>query len=165
MLKIDNIFLIFTNKNSVGLKIIFFNNCTINITGFIIMIEIIFFIKFMMYKLVFINILLNTSIYIITPQAIPINIYALNSPLLNLNIEYNIMTADKIQNKTSSKQVIKSLVLKDLRSILKKSNKIEIKKPFIIKIINKYAWFSKLSPYLNIFPKRDDPFLFKSFSE
>ncbi len=129
----------FINKNIVGLKIIFFNNCTINITGFIIIMETTFFIKFMMYKLVFIKILLNTSIYIIIPQAIPININALNSPLLNLNIEYNTTTADKIQNKISSKPVIKSLVLNDFRSILKKSNKIEIKKPITIKIINKYA--------------------------
>ena len=64
---------------------------------------------------------------------------ALNSPSLNLNVEYRIKKAVKIQNTMSSIQVIISFVLKDFLSILKTSNKMEIKKPFSIKIINKYA--------------------------
>ena len=111
------------------------------------------------------KILLNISIYIIAPMPIPTNINPLKCPFVNLKIEYKIINAVIIQKRISSIYVIKSVVLKDFLSILKKSNKIEIKKPFNIKIINKYTWFSKLSPYLNILPKRDAPFLSISLSE
>ena len=77
--------------------------------------------------------------YTIIPIAIPTNIKALKFPFVNLNIEYNIISAVIIQKRISSIYVIKSFVLKDFLSILKKSNRIEIKKPFNMKIINKYA--------------------------
>lgn len=64
---------------------------------------------------------------------------ALNSPLVNLNTEYNIINAVITQNRISSIYVTILLVLNDFLSILKMSNKIEIKKPFSINIINKYA--------------------------
>ena len=65
--------------------------------------------------------------------------YALISPLLNLKIENNIIKEASIQKIISSIYVVKSLVLKDFLSILKTSNKIEIKKPLNINTINKYA--------------------------
>ena len=66
-------------------------------------------------------------------------IKALNSPLLNLNIEYSIINVVINQKRISSIYVIKSLVLNDFLSILKISNKIDIKNPFNIKTKNKYA--------------------------
>lgn len=95
----------------------------------------------------------------------PTNINALNLPLLNLNTEYSTIKALKIQKIISSILVTKSLVLKDFLSILKISNNIPIKKPFNIKIINKYVWFSNSSPYLKILPIKEPPFLSKFFSE
>lgn len=118
-----------------------------------------------MYRLNFIKILLKISKYINIPIAIPINKNALKTPLLNLNIEYSIIKAVNIQKSISSKVVIKSFVLKDFLSILKTSNNIPIKKPSNMKIINKYVWFSNLSPYLNIFPNKEPPFLSALFSE
>lgn len=64
---------------------------------------------------------------------------ALNSPLVNLNTEYNIINAVITQKRISSIYVNILLVLNDFLSILKMSNKIEIKKPFNINITNKYA--------------------------
>lgn len=75
--------------------------------------------------------------YINTPHNIPTNMYPLSSPLLNLNIEYNIIEPVIIQKHISSKYVIKSAVLKDFLSILKTSNSNPIKKPFSMNIANR----------------------------
>ena len=88
----------------------------------------------MMNTLMVINNLLNKSKYIIVPKIIPKKIYALISPLLNLNIEYSTIVPVITQKITSSIYVIKSLVLKDFLSILNISNIKPIKKPFRIKI-------------------------------
>ena len=125
--------------NLKGLSSSFSNNLIINFIGFIIKKSISDFKTLIIRKLIFIKILLNNSIYITIPNAIPIKIYALNSPLLNLKIEYKIISVAKIQKIISSIYVIKSVVLNDFLRILNKSNKMEIKKPFNIKIINKYA--------------------------
>lgn len=109
----------------------------INFIGFMIIRLISFLRKLITYKFTFIKILLNNSIYMMHPRVIPIKIKALNSPLLNLKIENKIINAVKIQNTISSIYVTKSFVLKDFLIILKKSNKIEIKKPFNINIKNK----------------------------
>lgn len=81
------------------------------------------------------------------PKAIPTNKNPLISPLLNLNIEYNIISPDIIQKEMSSKEVIISLVLNDFLRILNISNNNPIKNPFNTNIKNKYIWFSNLSPY------------------
>lgn len=101
----------------------------------------------MIYRFIFIKILLKSNIYKIVPSPIPIKINPRNSPLLNLNIVYKIIPPEISQNKTSWIYVIISLVLKDFLNILKISNSMPIKKPFKIKIRNMYAWFPNLSPY------------------
>ena len=97
----------------------------------------IFFIKEINLTEIFIINLLKNNIYIAIPKNIPINIYNLNCPLLNLNIEYITSNADNIQNSTSSRDVIKFEVLKVLLNILNISNIIPIKTPFIMNIKNK----------------------------
>ena len=71
------------------------------------------------------------------PKNIPIKIYILNCPLLNLKIEYIVSNADNIQNSISSIDVITFEVSKLLLSILKISNIIPIKIPFTINIKNR----------------------------
>lgn len=133
--------------------------------GFIIIKSKTFFTQFIINKLIFINVLLNINIYKRVPINIPINTKSLNSPLLNLNIEYNIISAVIIQNTVSCTYVTQFLVLKLFLNILKKSNINPIINPLSIKIPNKYTWFSNISPYLNIFPIKEVPFFSESFSE
>ena len=73
------------------------------------------------------------------PIAIPINMKNLISPLLKINIEYNIKKPVRIQNKISSMYVTKFDVLKLLRNILKKSNIKPIMIPSNVKTKSKYA--------------------------
>lgn len=87
----------------------------------------------------------------------------LNSPLLNLNIEYNTIIVVIIQNNMSWTYVIQSFVLKDFRKTLNRSKISPIKKPLNIKIANKYAWFSNKSPYLKIFPIKEEEFFLSKF--
>ena len=61
------------------------------------------------------------------------------SPLLNVNVLYNMINPVKIQNMMSWIYVIMSFVLNDFLRILKKSNKSPIKIPLSMKIKNKYA--------------------------
>ena len=133
--------------------------------GFIIIKSKTFFTQFIINKLIFINVLLNINIYKRVPINIPMNTKPLNSPLLNLNIEYNIISAVIIQNTVSCTYVTQFLVLKLFLNILKKSNINPIINPLSIKIPNKYTWFSNISPYLNIFPIKEVPFFSESFSE
>ena len=87
--------------------------------------------------------------------------------LLKQKIKYKLIIPVRIQNITSSIHVIKSDVLNDFLNILNISNKIPIKIPFIIKIINEYAWLFILSHptlYLNILPNNPPFFLSISFS-
>lgn len=133
--------------------------------GFIIIKSKTFFTQFIINKLIFINVLLNINIYKRVPINIPMNTKSLNSPLLNLNIEYNIISAVIIQNTVSCTYVTQFLVLKLFLNILKKSNINPIINPLSIKIPNKYTWFSNISPYLNIFPIKEVPFFSESFSE
>ena len=63
-------------------------------------------------------------------------------------MKYSVVMPAIIQNSMSSIYVMMSEVLKDLRIILKQSNKNPIIIPFIIKIINVYAWlFIIFSPF------------------
>ena len=82
------------------------------------------------------KILLNNNIYNATPKNTPKNMQALNSPLLNLKIEYKKINPVKIQKSISCKFVLRSDVLNDFRTILKISNKTPIIKPLNIKIKN-----------------------------
>ena len=68
------------------------------------------------------------------PINTPKNMYNRSSPLLKVNIEYSSSKPVKIQNNMSSIYVIISFVLKLFLKILKISNKIPIKKPFITNI-------------------------------
>lgn len=91
---------------------------------------------FIINTFIFINKLLKISMYRSTPINIPININNLNSPLLNLKIEYRSINKVSIQKIISWIEVIKFEVLKLFLKILNISNKIPIIKPFNIKTKN-----------------------------
>ena len=111
----------------------------INLVGTIIIILINVFMIFMINTDTFINSVLNIKRYIDIPINIPKNIKNLNSPLLNLNMEYNKINPLIIQNAISSKHVIKSGVLKLFLRILNTSNNIPIIKPFRMNTIKANA--------------------------
>ena len=75
------------------------------------------------------------------PIANPRNIKNRISPLLKVNIEYNIRNPVRIQNIISSMYVTKLGVLKLFLSILKKSKIKPIINPSKANIKNRYAWF------------------------
>ena len=97
------------------------------------------FIIFTINKFTLIKVLLNSNMYNSEPKKTPKNMYALNSPLLNLKIEYKRINPVKIQKNTSCKFVPKFDVLNDFRIILKMSNRIPIINPLSIKIKNIHA--------------------------
>ena len=125
----------FIITKEIGRKNIFFIILYIKFSG----INIIFFIIFTINTFIFITYLLTSNIYDIIPIPTPININKRICPLLNINIEYNKIIPVIIQKIISSIQVTKSLVLKLILKILKKSKTNTIIIPFITKIKNKYA--------------------------
>ena len=124
----------FIKQKEIGLNNIFLNIFEINLIGIITTYFIHFFITVIINKLTLINTLLNINKYKEKPDIIPIKIYSLNSPLLNLNTQNRIKIPVIIQNIKSCKYVIISDVLKAFLKILKQSKNIPIKKPVNIKI-------------------------------
>ena len=89
---------------------------------------------------IFIITVLIVNIYVVIPKIKPINIKSLILPSVNLYMQNIILIPANIQKIMSSIFVIKLIVLNDFLNILKKSKRIPIKIPFIVKTMNKYAW-------------------------